>query len=129
MEKNLSKVLDLLKKELEFLEQGGYKRSPERPWRASYMFEESPSCPNHSDRTRQTRCQDCWMMQFVPSDLQVEQIPCRFVPLTADGITVDSLYRCGTSAESEEALRKWLQQQIRKIEGELSSARALHLLN
>ena len=68
-------------------------------------------------------------MQFVPSDLQVEQIPCRFVPLTADGITVDSLYRCGTSAESEEALRKWLQQQIRKIEGELSSARALHLLN
>ena len=68
-------------------------------------------------------------MQFVPSDLQVEQIPCRFVPLTADGITVDSLYRCGTSAESEEALRNWLQQQIRRIEGELSDARALNVLN
>src|SRR5579859_944288 len=119
MEKNLHIVLKLLKSELEFLERGGYKRSPAWPWRAPYVFEESPSCPNHLDRTRQTRCQDCWLMQFVPSDLQDEQTPCRFVPLTADGLTVDTLYRCGTNAESEETLRTWLHQQIREIEREL----------
>jgi hypothetical protein len=125
MEKNLHIVLNLLKRELEFLERGGYKRSPASPWRAPYMFEESPSCPNHLDRTRQTRCEDCWLMQFVPNDLHSEQIPCRFVPLTPDGLTVDTLYRCATRAESEEALRAWLRQHIREIEREICEARAV----
>jgi len=127
MEKNLHIVLNLLKRELEFLEHGGYKRSPGRPWRAAYIFEESPSCPNHLDRTRQTRCQDCWLMEFVPNDLQQEQTPCRFVPITADGLTVDTLYRCATTAESEEALGSWLHQRIREIEQEISDAQAVHL--
>ena len=122
MENKSQIVLKLLKRELEFLKQGGYKRSPHRPWRTPYIFEESPSCPNHTDRTRQQRCEDCWLMQFVPRDLHAEQVPCRFVPLTADGITVDSLYRCGTSGEIEEALRKWLGQHIREIESELLDA-------
>lgn len=126
MEKNLLQIRDRLKRELEFLERGGYKRSPERPWRAAYIFEESPSCPNHQDRTRQTRCQDCWLMQFVPNDLRQEQVPCRFVPLTADGITVDSLYRYSSPAESEEALRNWLHQRIREIESKICEAQAIH---
>jgi hypothetical protein len=127
MGKNLFGVLTLLKKELEFLEHGGYKRSPARPWRAPYMFEESPSCPNHFDRTRQTRCQDCWLMQFVPNELHAEQIPCRFVPLTAEGLTVDTLYRCATAAESEEAMRSWLHRRIREIEREICEAQAVRL--
>jgi hypothetical protein len=127
MENNLQVVLNLLKRELEFLEHGGYKRSPARPWRAPYLFEESPSCPNHLDRTRQTRCEDCWLMAFVPNDLHQEQIPCRFVPLTADGLTVDTLYRCATSAESEEALRSWLRQRISEIESEIFDAHRLRL--
>jgi hypothetical protein len=125
MEKNLHVVLNLLKRELEFLEHSGYKRSPERPWRAAYLFEESPSCPNHLDRTRQQRCDDCWLMEFVPNDLHQEQTPCRFVPLTPDGLTVDTLYRCATSSESEEALRSWLQQRIREIESEVADLNAL----
>jgi hypothetical protein len=127
MENNLQVVLNLLKRELEFLEHGGYKRSPARPWRAPYLFEESPSCPNHLDRTRQTRCEDCWLMAFVPDDLHQEQTPCRFVPLTAEGLTADTLYRCATSAESEEALRSWLRQRISEIESEISDARRLRL--
>jgi hypothetical protein len=127
MENNLQVVLNLLKRELEFLEHGGYKRSPARPWRAPYLFEESPSCPNHLDRTRQTRCEDCWLMAFVPNDLHQEQTPCRFVPLTAEGLTVDTLYRCATGAESDEALRSWLCQRISEIESEISDARRLRL--
>lgn len=83
MQNNLNTILNLLKRELKFLENGGYKRSLERPWRPPYIFEQSPSCQNHLDHIRQTRCLDCWLIQFVPSDLQLEQIPCRFVPLTA----------------------------------------------
>jgi hypothetical protein len=122
MENKSQIVLKLLKREREFLEQGGYERSPQRPWRAPYIFEESPSCANHADRTRQQRCEDCWLMQFVPRDLHTEQVPCRFVPLTADGITVDSLYRYGTSGEIEEVLRNWLCQHITEIKSELLDA-------
>lgn len=69
-------------------------------------------------------------MQFVPRDLHAEAIPCRFVPLTADGITVDSLYRYGTPAETEDALRSWLRQRIQEIEADQLDARsASRILN
>ncbi len=64
-------------------------------------------------------------MLFVAPDLREEQIPCRFIELTGNGITVDSLYRCGTAAESEEALRTWLHQRIHEIESELSEVKHL----
>lgn len=54
-------------------------------------------------------------MQFVPLDYQDEQVPCRFVQL-GNGVTVDSLYRCGTPAETEERLTKWLQTTIHEFE-------------
>lgn len=57
-------------------------------------------------------------MQFVPSDLRDEQVPCRFIPLTSTGLTVDSLYRTGTPEETEEALGNWLRERIHEIEVE-----------
>ncbi len=62
-------------------------------------------------------------MQFVAPELREEQVPCRFVDLTGNGVTVDSLYRCGTPAESEEALRTWLQRRIHELESQLSDVR------
>jgi hypothetical protein len=116
---------DLLKAELEFLETGGYKHSSRSPWRAPYIFEESPSCPNSSDRSRPHLCEECWLIEFVPPDLRNEQIPCRFIQLTASGATVDSLYRCGTVRETEEALRKWLHERIHELESELAEGERL----
>src|SRR5690349_8965163 len=95
-------VLDLLKVELEFVESGGYQRSARSPWRPPYVFEESPSCPNFSDQARPHRCEDCWLMEFVPAESRDEQVPCRFAQLTPDGVTIDSLYRYGTPKETEE---------------------------
>ena len=115
-------VLELLKKELAFLESGGYRRSPAFPWRARYIFEESPSCPNFSDRARSHRCVDCWLMEFVPPALQTEKVPCRFVQLAPGGVTVDSLYRCSTPGETEETLRHWLQERIYEMEAQVSAA-------
>ena len=116
MNKGRARVLELLKGELTFLDSGGYRRSARCPWRAAYIFEESPSCPNSSDRARPHRCGDCWLMEYVAPKFRTEQVPCRFVELAANGVTVDSLYRCGTLAESEEALRKWLKARIRELE-------------
>ena len=125
MRENRRNVLGLLKEELAFLDRGGYRRSPSFPWRARYIFEESPSCPNFTDRTRPHRCLDCWLMEFVAPDLRAEQVPCRFVELAPNGLTVDSLYRCGTLAEAEQALRQWLHQRIREMETNLQTTSEL----
>jgi hypothetical protein len=58
-------------------------------------------------------------MQFVAPDLREEQVPCRFVQLTPEGVTIDSLYRYGSTAETEDLLSDWLQQRIREIEAQL----------
>ena len=116
--------LQKLKTELEFLKNGGY-RQLHSGWRAPYLFEESPSCPNFSDRSRPHVCGECWLIQFVPLDMRDEQIPCRFIQLAPNGGTVDSLYRYGTIEEAEKALRQWLQERIDELEGDLSKAHHL----
>jgi hypothetical protein len=127
MNKDRETVMQLLKKELEFLDGGGYKRAPTSRWRAAYIFEESPSCPNFQDKARPHLCEECWLMEFVPPDAREEQIPCRFVELAPNGVSVDSLYRFGTPAESEEELRNWLRQRIRELEEELRETKQLRL--
>lgn len=118
-------VLRTLQAELNFLDRGGYRHSLRSPWRSPYIFEESPSCPNFGNPTRPHECKNCWLMVFVPPELREEQTPCRFVQLTPDGVTVDSLYRHGTAAETEEALRKWLQERIHELKQEMLEATRL----
>ena len=111
-------ILEVLKFELSFLEDGGYGRSPRSPWRAPAIFEDSPICPNFCDAARPHPCESCLLEDFVPAGKQAESVPCRFIPLTADGRTVDDLYRTGSQAEMEEALAVWLRKEIKKIEQE-----------
>ena len=125
MNRDRTKVLQLLKKELEFLDNGGYKHIPNSQWRPAYIFEESPSCPNFQERARPHLCEECWLSEFIPPDAREEQVPCRFIELGASGVTVDSLYRCGTPAESEEELRKWLHQRIRELEQQVQEIKEL----
>jgi len=42
-------VLDVLKFEFAFLEQGGCGRSVRTPWKATSVFQDSPSCLNFND--------------------------------------------------------------------------------
>jgi hypothetical protein len=111
-------ILEILKFELSFLEDGGYGRSPQAPWRAPAIFEDSPICPNFCDPARPHPCESCLLEQFVPEGRQKESIPCRFIRLTEEGLTVEDLYRTGSQAEMEEALAKWLRTQIQRIERE-----------
>jgi len=111
-------VLEVLKFELEFLEKGGYGRSPRDPWRAQLIFEDSPTCMNYDSKTNPRPCAECFLMQFVPQDARGEKVPCRHIPLAQDGETLQDLYRGGTQQEIEEALGGWLRRTIARLEAE-----------
>ena len=111
-------ILDILRFELRFLEDGGYGRSPHAPWRAPAIFEDSPICPNFCDPVRSHPCETCLLEQFVPTERRTESIPCRFIQLTEQGQTVEDFYRTRSQVEMEYALARWLRSQIEKIEKE-----------
>ena len=115
-------ILEVLKFELKFVEDGGYGRSPRAPWRAPAVFEDSPICPNFCDPARPHPCESCLLEQFVPAGQRDESIPCRFIPVTKDGQTVEDLYRTASQAEMEVALASWLREQIQKIQRERALA-------
>jgi hypothetical protein len=118
MAKDDRDILEVLKFELSFLQDGGYGRSPRAPWRAPAIFEDSPICPNFCDPLHPHACEQCLLAQFVPPSQQSEDVPCRFIPLNGEGQTVEDLYRTGSQAEMEEALEEWLRKQIERIERE-----------
>jgi hypothetical protein len=111
-------VLEMLKFELKFLEDGGYGRSPRTPWRTTCTFQDSPTCLNFDDPARPNPCSECLLMRFVPEERKNENVPCWFIPLSAQGDTIDYHSRCGTQIELEEALGGWLRRMIEKIENE-----------
>lgn len=107
-------ILAALKKELQFLENGGY-RDPDR-WRQSLVFEDSHTCtdPNHPQGGRCSR--ECPFLTFVPVGRRDTPIPCRYIPLNEDGYTLDSMYRWNSSEEIEATLRQWLKKKIGQFE-------------
>ncbi|MGH9544580.1 MAG: hypothetical protein ACRD23_05130 [Terriglobales bacterium] len=116
MREDNRKLLELLKFELNFLEDGGYGRSPRTPWRATHVFEDSLTCLNFGDPSHQHPCSECLLMQFVPDERKTESSPCRFIPLTDKAETVDYFYRYGTQPDLEDTLAAWLRKQISRIE-------------
>lgn len=109
-------LLQLLKFELRFLEDGGYGNSPHAPRRQSLAFEDSPTCMNFNTQADREPCTSCLLMQFVPPSRVLEQIPCRHIPLNAEGQTLASLYESGDQQKIEEALGTWLRAAIKSLE-------------
>jgi hypothetical protein len=111
-------ILEVLKFELNFLEQGGYGRSVRTPWKPTSIFQDSLSCINFNDPSRPHPCSDCLLSDFVPADSQCEEVPCHHIPLNNAGETVDTLERQASQLELEENVRNWLRAAIRRIEEE-----------
>jgi len=109
-------LLDVLKFELEFLEKGGYGSSPREPWRCPLIFEDSPSCMNFDSKDNPSPCEECVLMQLVPSEGRHNIIPCRHIPLSPNGETLDSLYRWASQREIEDVMRHWLRTTIDVLE-------------
>src|SRR5437763_1786420 len=109
-------ILEVLKAELAFLEQGGYGRSVRTPWKPTIPFRDSPICLNFNDANRPYPCSACALMRFVPLSQRSEALPCHHIPLDAQGQTVDSLMRWDSQEETEEALASWLRRTIGRLE-------------
>jgi hypothetical protein len=110
-------VLEILKSELRFLENGGYRQSSRTGWRPKFIPEDSPTCLNYGSIQRLLPCSECFLMAFVPQDCRGERVPCRHIPLDVEGYTVDTFYRLGTQEELEVAWTGWLRQMIQRLEG------------
>jgi hypothetical protein len=109
------KVLEVLRKELEFLEKGGYHKPS---WRPQFIFEDSPTCLNYGDPHRSEPCSECPLIRFVPPDCYDKKIPCRHIVVNGDGRTIDTLYKTATQEEAESAVKNWLKNTIEKLERE-----------
>lgn len=109
-------LLDVLKFELNFLEKGGYGRSPREPWRPQFIFEDSPTCMNYDSKQDPAPCSECVLMHLIPPESRENQIPCRYIPLNESGETLDSLYRHSDQHEIEESVRVWLKTEIARLE-------------
>ena len=118
MQKDERSLLEVLKFELKFLEDGGYGRSPKTPWRPQYVFEDSPTCVNYDSRENPRPCSECVLMYLVPTELRSANQPCRHIPLNAAGETLDSLYRYSNQFETEETVAAWLRTTIQRLEEE-----------
>lgn len=116
MQRDERDLLAVLKFELEFLEKGGYGRSPREAWRPQYIFEDSPTCMNYDCSENPEPCTHCVLMQLVPPGFRSAKTPCRHIPLNDQGGTLDSLYRYDNQPEVEESVGNWLRTTIAKLE-------------
>jgi len=110
------KLVAILRAELVFLEQGGYRRRPRYPWRPNFVFEDSPTCINFQVKEGRQACTECPLIEFVPQERWETQFPCRHIQLTERGETVNSFYEWGTEEELETAVSEWLRRTIRDLE-------------
>lgn len=110
------KLVDVLKAELEFLKEAGYRRASGSSWRPQFVFEDSPSCLNQNRNAERRPCTECVLMQLVPKDRREEKIPCRHIRLSETGETLDELYRTASREEMEAVVGRWLTAKIKELE-------------
>ena len=109
-------MLEVLQAELDFIEKGGYGRSPRTPWKAKSAFQDSLTCINYTYLEKVHPCNECHLIDFVPGDRRAEEIPCHFIPLNASGETLEQLEAQDNQQKLEEALKSWLRAKIKAIE-------------
>jgi hypothetical protein len=111
-------ILEVLKFELAFLEQGGYGRSVRTPWKPTSMFQDSVTCLNFDEPERVHPCSNCLLIDFVPEQEREADVPCHHILLNPRGETVDAISRYDNQSELEEKVKVWLRDTITRLETE-----------
>ena len=116
MAKDDRDILELLKEELAFIEQGGYGRSVRTPWLPKSAFQDSLTCINYGDETREHPCSECSLIDFVDGEHKADNVPCHFIPLNEAGETIENLEAQDNQAHLETTLKGWMRSKIEEIE-------------
>ncbi len=122
MAKDDRDILELLKEELAFIEQGGYGRSVRTPWLPKSAFQDSLTCINYGYPYRVHPCNECHLLEFVEEDHRAEQVPCHFIPLNDAGETIEDLEAQENQAKLERTLMQWMRTKIKDIEDARATA-------
>lgn len=118
MPKDDRNTLEVFKAELNFLEKGGYGRSVQTPWQTTSIFRDSLSCLNFGDAHQTHPCDECFLIDFVPSEARTQRVPCHHIPLNERGETVETIERNAAQQDLEESLKTWLREKIEQLEAE-----------
>ena len=116
MVKDNRDILELLKEELAFIEQGGYGRSVRTPWLPKSAFQDSRTCLNYGYLDRPHPCSECHLVELVAPDHRDERVPCHLIPLNEAGETIEDLETQDNQAKLEATLKQWMRAKIRQIE-------------
>jgi hypothetical protein len=108
-------LLETLKVELAFIEDGGYGRSVRKPHTPTSPFQDSLTCLNFGDPARPHPCSECMLMRYVPKSCEDQDVPCHHIPLDDERRTIATL----DEAEAERAIKQWLRREINRLEEEL----------
>ena len=109
-------MLEVLRAELDFIEQGGYGRSPRNPHQPKSSFQDSLTCINYASAERLHPCNECHLIDFVPKEARCENVPCHFIELNESGETLEELEAADNQHRLETALKNWLKARIKEIE-------------
>lgn len=111
-------ILEVLRAELDLIEQGGYGRSVRTPWKPTSTFQDSLTCINFGYPYRAHPCDECFLNEHVPLERRSEVVPCHHIPLDAEGETIETLELKDNQPLLEEKIKEWLRAKIREIEEE-----------
>lgn len=124
MAKDDRDILELLKDELAFIEQGGYGRSVRTPWLPKSAFQDSLTCINFGDSARTRPCNECHLIDFVAKEHHSEEVPCHFIALNEAGETIEDLEAQDNQAKLETTLKEWMRATIKQIEDQRAASEA-----
>lgn len=118
MPKDVHDLLQILRYELNYVEQGGFDRDrallgTESPFRGTI------ACINFDDPIQAHECRECLLAEFVPQNKLSEDIPCHYIPLNAAGETIAGLIAKNEQGHMEDALKDWLRATIARLEATL----------
>jgi hypothetical protein len=111
-------ILELLRQELAFIQNGGYGRSVRTPQQSKSIFQDSLICLNFADPDRTHPCSECHLLEFVSPPHRTEAVPCHFIPLNSDGETIEDLESQDNQSKLEREVSAWLRAKIAQIEKE-----------
>ena len=114
-------MLELLKQELSFIEEGGYGRSVRAPWLPKSIFQDSLSCLNYGYPYRAHPCSECQLLDFVSPEDRSQPIPCHFIPLNEAGNTIEELETKGNEVITQGVVKNWLRGKINQLETQEST--------